>query len=82
MVAKDARRQGVGRAFLEATVDWRAAGVRKLEPRVFAWNEPAIRLYEQFGFEREGHRKGQLWRSSTRQECGCSPSSWRRAPGS
>jgi RimJ/RimL family protein N-acetyltransferase len=58
MVAKDARRAGVGRALLEAAVDWaRASGVRKLELHVFPWNEAAIALYERFGFEREGLRK-------------------------
>ena len=58
MVAKGARRQGVGRAMLEAAVDWaRSAGVFKLELHVFPWNEPAIKLYESFGFEREGYRK-------------------------
>jgi RimJ/RimL family protein N-acetyltransferase len=58
MVAKDARRQGVGRALLEAAAEWaRGASIRKLELHVFPWNEPAIQLYEQFGFEREGYRK-------------------------
>jgi len=64
MVAKDARRQGVGWALLEAAVEWaRTAGVRKLELHVFPWNEPAILLYEKFGFEREGFRKGHYRRA-------------------
>ena len=33
------------------------AGVRKIELHVFPWNEPAIHLYEKFGFDREGVRK-------------------------
>lgn len=58
MVAKDARRQGVGWALLEAAVGWaRGAGIRKLELHVFPWNEAAISLYERFGFEREGYRR-------------------------
>lgn len=58
MVAKSMRRQGVGRALLEAAVGWaRSVGIRKLELHVFPWNEAAIALYESFGFEREGFRK-------------------------
>jgi len=59
MVAANHRRQGIGTALLEHAVGWaRLAGVRKLELHVFPWNEPAIRLYESFGFEREGYRRG------------------------
>jgi RimJ/RimL family protein N-acetyltransferase len=44
---------------LSEAVAWaRASAVRKLELHVFPWNEPALRLYESFGFEREGYRKG------------------------
>ena len=58
MVADGHRRRGIGRALLEQAVAWaREAGVRKLELHVFPWNEPAIHLYEKFGFEREGLRK-------------------------
>ena len=59
MVAASHRRQGVGTMLLEQAVSWaRAARVRKLELHVFPWNEPALALYESFGFEREGYRKG------------------------
>ena len=59
MVAAEYRRRGIGHSLLATAVDWaRAAGIRKLELHVFPWNEPAIRLYEQFGFEREGVRRG------------------------
>lgn len=59
MVAASHRRRGVGRALLDQAVAWaESVGVQKLELHVFPWNEPAIALYETFGFEREGLRKG------------------------
>jgi RimJ/RimL family protein N-acetyltransferase len=58
MVAAGHRRRGIGRALLEQAVAWAVeAGVSKLELHVFPWNEPAIALYESFGFEREGIRR-------------------------
>ena len=48
----------MGRALLDEALAWaRRSGVRKLELHVFPWNEPAIRLYERYGFESEGLRK-------------------------
>jgi RimJ/RimL family protein N-acetyltransferase len=58
MVAESRRRRGIGRMLLEHAVAWaQASGVQKLELHVFPWNEPALGLYEAFGFEREGYRK-------------------------
>lgn len=63
MVGARHRRRGIGRALLEQAVRWaRESGVRKLELHVFPWNEPAIALYESFGFEREGYRKAHYLR--------------------
>jgi RimJ/RimL family protein N-acetyltransferase len=65
MVAADFRRRGVGRALLDEAVAWaRRAGVRKLELHVFPHNEPAIALYESFGFVREGYRAAHYRRGS------------------
>ena len=58
MVAESHRRKGIGTKLLAEGVAWaRTVGVRKLELHVFPWNEPAVHLYESFGFEREGYRK-------------------------
>lgn len=59
IVAATHRRRGIGTALLEAAADWaRESGVSKLELHVFPWNEPAVALYERFGFVKEGYRHG------------------------
>lgn len=64
MVAAGHRRRGIGRSLLEHAVDWaRESGIEKLELHVFPHNEPAILLYEEFGFEREGLRRDHYRRS-------------------
>ena len=66
MVAAGWRRRGIGRALLQQAVDWaRESGIRKLELHVFPHNEPAIALYESFGFEREGYRRAHYRRGAT-----------------
>ena len=63
MVAEPYRRRGVGRALLDQAVAWAGSTeVQKLELHVFPWNAPAIGLYESYGFEREGLRRGQYLR--------------------
>ncbi len=58
MVAAEHRRHGIGRSLLEQAVEWaRESEIEKLELHVFPHNEPAIKLYEQFGFEHEGLRR-------------------------
>jgi RimJ/RimL family protein N-acetyltransferase len=58
MVAGGHRRQGIGRALMEAAEEWAAeVGVRKLELHVFPHNVAAIALYESLGYEREGLRR-------------------------
>ena len=59
MVAMTHRRQGIGTGLLETALEWaRESEVRKLELHVFPHNEAAIKLYEKFGFVKEGYRSG------------------------
>ena len=55
-VHDDWQGKGVGSALMRAGLDladnW--LGLTRLELEVYTDNEPAIRLYERFGFEREG----------------------------
>lgn len=55
-VAKEWRGQGVGRRLMDRAIEYaRASGViKRVELHVFTRNQPAIHLYEQFGFETEG----------------------------
>ena len=58
MVARAARRHGIGRALMRAAEAWaRDAGVAKIELHVFPYNGAAIALYESLGYAREGFRR-------------------------
>lgn len=54
-VVKAWRGRGVGSALMQACVDWaKERGVHKLALQVWPHNDAALRLYEKFGFDREG----------------------------
>ncbi|RMC62504.1 GNAT family N-acetyltransferase [Sinorhizobium meliloti] len=59
--------KGVGTALmselLDAADNW--LGFKRLELTVFTDNAPAIRLYEKFGFEREGIRRSFAFKAGT-----------------
>lgn len=68
-VVKEWRGRGVGTALMQACVDWaRAHDIHKLALQVWPHNDAAVRLYEKFGFEREGllrshyrRQNGEIW---------------------
>jgi RimJ/RimL family protein N-acetyltransferase len=65
MVAMTHRRRGIGTRLLETALDWaRESDVRKLELHVFPHNDAAIKLYEKFGFVKEGYRRGHYRRGN------------------
>jgi ribosomal protein S18 acetylase RimI-like enzyme len=56
-VRSEWRRQGIGRRLLEACIALaKNADIEKVELEVFSDNIAAVRLYESFGFSREGVR--------------------------
>jgi len=58
-VVPDRRGQGVGRALLEACLEWaREFGVEKLALSVYPDNERALGLYRKMGFVEEGRLTG------------------------
>lgn len=65
MVHADFQGQGAGHALMAAALDlaenWLA--LSRVELTVFVDNEPAIRLYEKFGFVREGVLRDYAWRA-------------------
>ncbi|MEO7555436.1 MAG: GNAT family N-acetyltransferase, partial [Acidimicrobiales bacterium] len=69
LVAAAHRGRGVGRALLEACIDWaRERGAHKIELGAWPHNAAAIGLYRSVGFEYEGRRRrrhlrhdGSLW---------------------
>lgn len=64
-VASEAHGQGVGRALMQAVCDYadQWAQLLRLELTVFVDNARAIRLYERFGFVREGTHRGYALRA-------------------
>jgi RimJ/RimL family protein N-acetyltransferase len=58
------RGRGVGNHLFRAVLDWAISGrvLRRIELSVFVVNEPAIRLYEKFGFTKEGRRRRSIFR--------------------
>lgn len=61
-VHPDWRGRGIGRALLGRFVDWVETNpaIEKVGLMVLANNEGAIRLYERFGFTREGRRRDEV----------------------
>jgi len=62
--AKGCRNQGVGNALMQAVVAWaKASGtLKRIGLTVYTDNQPAIHLYEKYGFVVEGQSKKAIFR--------------------
>jgi len=71
VVHDDFHRRGIGAALLSTLVgvadNW--LNLRRLELTVYVDNEPAIRLYEKFGFVMEGTRRADAFRDGVFVDC-------------
>ena len=69
LVAPDMRGLGIGKALLQAGIDWaRSHGAHKMTLQVWPHNQAARELYAKFGFIEEGYltrqwkrRNGEIW---------------------
>ena len=64
-VRQEWRGQGIGAALMAEAIRWARQSdvVRRIELQVYARNEPAIRLYQKFGFEIEGRRRRVIYQN-------------------
>jgi len=63
-VAKEWRNQGIGNLLLSRAIEWaKSTGIiSRIELDVFTRNQPAIHLYQKFGFVIEGQRHNAIYR--------------------
>lgn len=63
-VAKEWRGKGVGKALLQKTIAWAkfSGEIKRMDLIVFERNQTAIKLYEKFGFEKEGLLRKSIYR--------------------
>lgn len=66
-VKKGWRSRGIGNCLMQAAVAYarECGAIRRIELFVFARNAGAIHLYEKFGFQVEGRRRGAIYRNGT-----------------
>lgn len=58
-IYKDYRNKGAGTQMMQRAIEWARGSriIKRVELEVFVKNEPAIHLYEKFGFEIEGRKR-------------------------